>query len=167
MQKQFRQTLFALFSQGLPMLLGIALIPILIKEMGTERFGFLSVVWSMLGYFGFLDLGISRTITKMVAEEGVHPADRQNFNFIHVGHQLVQWVSVIGAILGSAIVVLNFHHIFKVDAVMASELKWSAVIIMVTVPFVVLTSYYRGLLDGRFKFSESNWIQVCGGILLF
>lgn len=167
MQKQFRQTIMTLLSQGVPMILGIVLIPVLLKEMGAQRFGFLSVVWSLLGYFGFLDLGISRTITKMIAEEGTLELSQQNHYFVQVGSKLVFWMSVVGAAIASILVLLNFKQLFRVDEILIQELKWSGILIMIAIPMVVMTAYYRGVLEGCFRFTESNWIQVMGGLLLF
>src|SRR5438445_11121396 len=40
----------------------------LIRKVGTERFGILSIAWALLGYLGLFDLGLGRATTKFVAE---------------------------------------------------------------------------------------------------
>jgi O-antigen/teichoic acid export membrane protein len=52
----------------MPMLTGLLAVPYLVKQLGTERFGLLSLGWILIGYFGLFDFGLGRALTKMVAE---------------------------------------------------------------------------------------------------
>ena len=64
----FTNTSFNLLGKILPLLVALITIPILIKQMGLERFGILSLAWMIIGYFGIFDLGVGRATTKFVAE---------------------------------------------------------------------------------------------------
>src|SRR5579872_6306512 len=57
-----------LFGQGLPLLVGLLAVPWLLRYLGVERFGILSIAWALLGYMGQFDLGLGRATTKYVAE---------------------------------------------------------------------------------------------------
>src|SRR5689334_17843692 len=63
-----RNTAFNIFGQVVPMLAAIATIPYIVRGLGSDRFGILSIAWLLLGYFGFLDLGLGRAATKFIAE---------------------------------------------------------------------------------------------------
>jgi hypothetical protein len=52
----------------LPMLLALGAIPVLVRTLGTDRFGVLSLVWTLVGYFSLFDLGLGRAVTQLVAE---------------------------------------------------------------------------------------------------
>ena len=52
-----------------PLLVAIVAIPILIRGLGTDRFGVLTLVWVVIGYSSLFDLGLSRALTKIVAEK--------------------------------------------------------------------------------------------------
>ena len=41
--------------------------PVIAHHAGVERLGALGVVWALVGYFSFLDFGLSRVVTRRVA----------------------------------------------------------------------------------------------------
>ncbi|HAL57087.1 MAG TPA: hypothetical protein DCP63_11595, partial [Bacteroidetes bacterium] len=63
-----RNSLYNLSTQAATMLLALWAIPMILAGISAERFGLLALAWAILGYFGLLDLGISRAVTKYVAE---------------------------------------------------------------------------------------------------
>ncbi len=63
-----RNALLNLVGQGSPLLVALIAIPLLIKGLGTDRFGVLTLAWIVVGYFGLFDLGLGRALTKMVGE---------------------------------------------------------------------------------------------------
>ena len=53
---------------GTPLILALITIPQLIAVLGAARFGVLTLVWMVVGYFSVFDLGLGRSLTKLVAE---------------------------------------------------------------------------------------------------
>jgi len=50
-------TLWNLAGTLLPLLVGLVAVPLLLRSLGIERFGMLSLIWMLTGYFGLLDSG--------------------------------------------------------------------------------------------------------------
>src|SRR6185437_2875408 len=63
-----RSIIWNIAGTSLPLVVGVGVVPVIIRELGTERFGFLSVIWMLIGYLSIFDLGLSRTLTKLVAD---------------------------------------------------------------------------------------------------
>ena len=54
--------------QVVPIIIGIATIPFIIRGLGTDSFGILALAWMVVGYFSLFNLGLGRATTKFVAE---------------------------------------------------------------------------------------------------
>src|SRR5689334_15506862 len=52
-----------------PLLVALVCLPVLKRGLGTDRLGIISLAWIIIGYFGLFDLGLSRALTKLVAEK--------------------------------------------------------------------------------------------------
>lgn len=162
-----RTSLYSLLALLFPMLLGLIFIPVFIHDFGKERFSFLSLVWAILGYFTFLDLGIGRTLTKFIAQQNTLEQDKQTFSFITSAHLIVFTISVAFStcvFLLAEKIVLNF---LKVSPELHIEFMDSIQIVAIGIPFVTLTSVNRSILDGLAEFSLSNILQVLIGVFLF
>src|SRR3989442_14773470 len=68
MHRVARYTAYNILGQAVPLLVGVAAIPIITRSLGDTRFGILALMWAIIGYFSVLDLGLGRATTKFVAE---------------------------------------------------------------------------------------------------
>ena len=63
-----RNWILNLLGWVVPLSVAFVAIPYVVKGLGPERFGVLSLASALLGYFGIFDLGLGRATTKTVAE---------------------------------------------------------------------------------------------------
>jgi len=52
----------------LPLIASLVAFPTMFHALGAGRFGFFMLVWTIAGYAGILDLGLSRALTRHVAQ---------------------------------------------------------------------------------------------------
>src|SRR5437588_8528932 len=71
--------LWNLIGQTAPLAVAVVAIPLLVRGLGTERFGILALAWSVMGYFSLFDFGLGRALTQLVAQE----LGRKNNRDIH------------------------------------------------------------------------------------
>src|SRR5205814_7705655 len=64
-----RNTVWNLVGSGGPMVVAIFCIPVLIRGLGTDRFGVLTLTWAVIGYANLFDLGLGRALTQLVASK--------------------------------------------------------------------------------------------------
>src|SRR5262245_43721939 len=63
-----RNTGYNLAANVTPVLLAVAVLPILIPAYGPDRYGLLCLAWTAISYFSLLDIGIGRALTQLVAQ---------------------------------------------------------------------------------------------------
>ena len=72
-----KNTVWNLVGGGAPMIVAVFCIPILIRGLGTSRFGVLTLAWALIGYASLFDLGLGRALTQMVAKKLGAGEDRE------------------------------------------------------------------------------------------
>jgi O-antigen/teichoic acid export membrane protein len=149
---------------GLPLLVGVVVVPLIVKGLGTERFGFLSVIWMMIGYFSIFDLGLGRTLTKLAADrlaagrdDEVAPLASTTFIVVVVSSVVV---SILLAISAKWIVLraLGVSPALVPEAI--SAIMW----LSAGLPFVLLATVLTGLLEAYQRFALINAVRVPLGI---
>src|SRR2546426_1809917 len=167
MQPVARHTLYNILGQALPLAVGLVAIPILTRTLGDSRFGLLALMWTIIGYFSLLDLGLGRATTRFVAQ-ALGTADatraREVAAFTAAGQTAIGVVA--GALLAAATpwIVVDLLHIpeeLRTEAEHA--FRWLAL----SVPVVVLSLNLRAVLEGAQRFDLSNLIRAPHGALAF
>src|SRR5215472_10790399 len=64
-----RNSVWNLIGFVVPMLVAVFCIPILIRGLGKERFGVLTLAWALIGYASLFDLGLGRALTQFAARK--------------------------------------------------------------------------------------------------
>src|SRR5258708_9530063 len=72
-----RNVIWNLVGSGAPMIVAVFCIPILIRGLGTARFGVLTLAWALIGYASLFDLGLGRALTQLVAKKLGAGEDRE------------------------------------------------------------------------------------------
>ena len=62
-----KDTLWNLLGMSFPVVIAVFTIPFIIYKLGIERFGVLSLVWMLVGYFSIFDMGLGRALTRLAA----------------------------------------------------------------------------------------------------
>lgn len=71
----WRNSLWNLSGSALPMIAALATVPLLIAALGIEGFGIVTLIGSVIGYFGVLDVNLSAGAIKYLAES--HAANQK------------------------------------------------------------------------------------------
>lgn len=147
-----RNSIFSLLSQGSPILVGIAALPLLIEQLGADRFGILSLSWIVIGYLSVFDFGLGRSITKLVADL-THSGDSG-------GVREVTWTGLttmlgLGTLIGGLVYLLSpfiVSELVKIPRELQHEALLCLRILGVSIPAVLLSIGAVGVLEARQHF---------------
>lgn len=166
-KKMAFNSLWNVLGMTLPMVVGLFAIPPLIHGLGEERFGALTLVWMVVGYFGILDLGMGRALTKLTAERlGNGREDEVHSLF---------WTAVL-AMVGIGLVVmipvyLGAHTIayewLEISPAFEAEAMRAFQVVAWGLPVVVLTVGLIGVLEAYGKFFLVNVLRLPFGTFTF
>ena len=81
------------------MLAALISIPILIQQIGTDKFGMVTIAWMLIGYFSLFDFGIGRALTQLISQRLAEHRNTEILPLIWTGNILILGLGIIAAIL--------------------------------------------------------------------
>ena len=151
------------------MFAALAAVPFLLLHLGAERLGVLSLVWVLVGYFSFLDMGLGRAVTVTVAScRSGEQADESSQELQIVGTACVLMASV-GTSLALVLVAALAGWGVPVrlsSPEMAQEVTQALLWMMPSLPLLLLSSVLRGHLEGVGAFRSLNLLRMPTGVML-
>lgn len=159
-----RNVLWNFGGQGIPIFAALACIPLLISGLGPERFGVLAIVWAIVGYLSFLDLGLGRALTRAVAQG---QDDVPSFQALASSGLLT---TLLLGLCGGVLLVMiegSLQRWLGVPSELRAEFGISMKLLAVSLPCVTVTAGVRGMLEGRHMFALVNMVRIPLGVLTF
>jgi len=149
-----------------PLAVAALSIPVLISHLGDERFGILSLAYVALGYTSLLDLGIGRSLTKMLAK-GSASDSAESGSLIWTSLSLMTGLGFLAMFVLILLVPVLTQQVIKVDPDLKEETVQAFYWISYSIPFVILTAGLRGVFEARQRFGLSSSLRMLIGILTF
>ena len=146
-------------------LIGIISIPILINKLGLERFGILTLIWSVIGYFGIFDLGFGRATTKFVAEYLALGKLEELPSLIWTSLFFMFSFGLIGGVLAYLTTPLMVGRIFTVSPDLFGETRRAFHLIGFIIPFVITMAGAVGVLEAQQRFGLINAILIPASLI--
>lgn len=148
-----------LAGQVVPLIVAVAAMPFVIHELGSERFGILSIAWVLLSYSTLLDLGLGRATTKFVAEHlGRDESEKlPSVLWTSVWAQLA--LGLAGALLFAAVTSPLVEHL-RMSPALRAETKVSFFILAGSLPIVLVGNAFRAVLEANQRFDLVNYVRV-------
>lgn len=151
----------------LPLAVGLVTIPLLLAVLGIERFGLLSLIWILTGYFGLLDLGMSRALTKLVAENAGSAADTRLARDVWTGLGAMSAVGLAGALVLGAAANWLARALLNIPESMQTETVRAIWFLVPSIPVTIAAAGLRGVMEGLHLFRLANLIRMPLAALTF
>jgi O-antigen/teichoic acid export membrane protein len=158
-----RHTAYNLVGAILPIGVTLVTVPLYISAIGLERYGVLALVWVLVGYFTFFDLGIGRATARKMATLADAKQEARNRLF---------WTSATITAVLAVIAVIAFWPIanqfiarMAIPSALRPELNEALPFVVAAVPVGIVQSLLGGALEGRRAFGTVTVIGIMGNLL--
>jgi O-antigen/teichoic acid export membrane protein len=162
-----RNALFNLAGHAAPLLAAVLLVPPLVARLGAERFGFLGIAWILVGYFSLFDLGLGRTLSRLIAERQGTPREE---SLPVLSSSALSLTAALGALAGLIVFAAAdpiCTRFLSLSEPLQAEATLALRILALSLPLVTLTAALRGVLEAGGRFGWVNAIRVPLGVLTF
>jgi len=162
-----RNTVLNFIGQGTPFLVAIIAIPLLIKGLGTDRFGILTLAWMIIGYFSLFDLGLGRALTKLAAEKLGAEHEQELPGLVYTALFLMLVFGLLGTLVAIIFSPWLVQSALKIPHALQSETLLSFYLLALSIPVVISTAGLRGLLEAHQCFGLINAVRIPMGVFTF
>ena len=155
-----RNTIYNLLGAGIPLTVAFIAVPMIIRGLGIERFGVLTLAWMVVGYFGLFDLGIGRATTKFVSEACARREENVLPQLVWTSIGMLFCFGLLGGLLFAALNSLIVFRFFIISAYLNDETLKAFYLLAASIPFVLGTAGTRGVLEAQQRFGLINAIKI-------
>jgi O-antigen/teichoic acid export membrane protein len=162
-----RNTAMNIAGQVIPLLVGVVTMSYVIRRLGPDRFGLLSLAWLVVGYFALLDFGIGPAATKFVAELlGKGELERlPALVWTALATQTIFGCAA-GVLFAAASPTLS-DHLLKIPPQLRTEAYWVFLILAVSLPIGFATGTFQGVLSASQRFDLVNAVAIPTVVLYY
>ena len=156
-----RNTIYSLIGQGAPLLVAVFAIPALIKGLGTDRFGILTLAWMVISYFSLFDLGLGRALTQLVAQKLGEGSDEESISaLIWTASVLMLGLGVVGTVVLGLLSPWLVYDVLKIPQELQSETLHTFYLLSASVPIVTTSAGFVGVLSALQRFDLINATRI-------
>lgn len=153
-----KNVLWNFFGIAFPLGVALLLTPFLIKTLGLERFGLLTIIWSVIGYFSLFDFGLGRSLTQKIALSLSENNPQQIPILVKSGLVFTAKTGFVGLIL----LFISSYHLGYISLHISTNLRFDAMLsLLVTalgIPLTTIATGCRGILEG---FENFKFVSIC------
>ncbi len=162
-----RNALWNLIGNVAPMLVAIFCIPLLVKALGTNRFGILTLVWALIGYSTVFDFGLGRALTQLVATRLGTDEQQDVPDLVWTSQLMMLFLGFVGTAVLGLLSGWLARHVLHVPVGLEGETTRSLYLLAFSIPFVISTAGLRGLLEAHQQFGKTNALRIPTGVFTF
>lgn len=150
------------------MVAALGAVPFLLVHLGQERMGVLSLIWVIVGYFSFLDMGLGRAVTVSVAQaqSSTHKRTEDQLAVVGTAAFFLCAMGLIAMLLVGCAISLWGVPLRVTSQSMEREVLWALLWMLPSLPLLLLSSAFRGHLEGISSFRQLNMLRIPVGVML-
>lgn len=162
-----RNTLLNFIGQLVPLIIGVVALPFIIRGLGTDVFGILSLAWAVVGYFSLFDLGVGRATTKYVAEYLERKKQDKLPNVIWTALALHIFFGLCGGVSLALLTPILVGKLLNISPALVMDAQRVFFLLAIALPFVIFSGVLRGALEAGQRFDLTNAVRIPSSALNF
>jgi O-antigen/teichoic acid export membrane protein len=156
-----RHTLYNLGGAIAPVLMMLVTVPAYIHLVGEARYGVLSIVWVLTGYFSFFDFGLGRATAYAIARHK-DSSDEMRARTFWTALIVNCGFGIVGGLILLLAAPLLFNHVFNLTPELRAELAPALPWLSLSIPLLTFEGVFTGALTGRERFLLLNVRTIIG-----
>jgi O-antigen/teichoic acid export membrane protein len=145
----------------LPIAIALVTVPIYISHIGAARYGVLSIVWLILGYFGFLDFGLSRAATNALAKL-TNASKEERASVFMTSLYFNLFLGTFGGAVFYIAGGMLLPFLVSLSEAMRTEVVTAVPWIACMLPIALVSGVGRGAIQSRERFLDLNVLDLIG-----
>ena len=146
--------------RGLPLLLALLLTPVLVGQLGTERWGLFTLALAMVGVFGVFDFGIGQALTRTLAERIGAGRSAEGAELAGAALALLLGISMVAAVALWWCVPALVERVLLVPPALQEQAIGGLRVLAAAAPLVVVNAALWGVLAAHRRFREANLVTI-------
>jgi len=146
--------------RGLPLLLALALTPILVHQLGLERWGLFTLALAMVGVFGIFDFGVGQALTRALSERIGQGREAEAAGLVGAALVTLGAISLVLAVVLWLGVPLLVDRLLRVPAGLREQAIGGMRVLAAAAPLVVLNAALWGVLAAYQRFKAANLVTI-------
>ena len=153
-------TLWNAAGRGLPLLLALALTPVLVQQMGIERWGLFTLALALVGVFSVFDLGVGSALTRALSAR-IGAGQRDGAAEL-AGAAISALALLSAAVSAIAFALMPFlvRDLLNTPLALQAEAVAAFRLLCVAAPLVVVNSALWGTLAAYQRFRAANLVTI-------
>ncbi|KHK60197.1 polysaccharide biosynthesis protein [Burkholderia sp. A9] len=149
----------------LPTFVSLVTVPAYIHALGVERYGVVSLVWTLIGYFGILDLGMSMAAQNHISKALASGNEDESARVFWSAFWLNLGTGIVGGLLIYFGAFVYTAYFTKVSAAMQHEVYLALPWLALAIPLANVSWVFAGAINGAERFGVFNTNQTIGTFL--
>jgi O-antigen/teichoic acid export membrane protein len=158
-----KHTTYNVAGAVLPLGVTLVTVPLYLGVVGIERYGLLTICWVVLGYLGFLDLGLGPAVSQRIASA---PDDRDTAEAVF---WTAAWLSLAAGLFSALLFFAGaalYFGLGGLDSSFNGEIREAIPLLGMVLPVAMVSSVAAGALHGRQRFLALNLISTTTATLM-
>jgi O-antigen/teichoic acid export membrane protein len=150
---------YNVFGALLPIATSLGTVPFYIHQIGLARYGVVTITWVLLGYFGFLDFGLSRASANALAKLA-HASPRERSPVLVTAFCSNLCMGLVGGLILYSVGAIVLLHVVKIPGSLMAETRAAYPWMAAMLPLGLLSGVATGALESRERFLLSNMLNA-------